>query len=390
MATVRVILKDHHKKQDGTYPVCIRVTEGNKSRYIYIGFSVKPDQFKEGQGDWVRRHPDALYINSIIEDRRAKLVDKITRTRLDGKKIDLDFLVSEREKQGPTLMDIMNQISENLREAGEIGQANRQLSIYRQVKDCLGKNPYLADITLADVHSIVNHFRKTNNKNTTARKLRYLRTAFREAKKAFQLGDNPFEMVSVGKEPIQRVPLSREQIDEIEKLHLAGTLDVARDLFLFSFYAQGMRFEKCITMKREQISETHIKYQMNKGLHWRQIQIHPKLQRIISKYMSGSSPYLFPVLKKEVRTKEELHYAKDEANVIVNTCLKRVAILIGVPEKKFSFHITKHSYAQMIKKAGVDPWIVKDSLGHTNFNTTEAYLKSLDDDHINAAVTGLY
>ncbi|SFW15462.1 hypothetical protein [Chitinophaga sancti] len=27
-----------------------------------------------------------------------------------------------------------------------------------------------------------------------------------------------------------------------------------------------------------------------------------------------------------------------------------------------------------------DPWIIKDSLGHTNFNTTKAYLKSLSNE----------
>jgi len=389
MATVKVILKDHHKKKDGTYPVCIRITQGNKSRYIYAGYSVKPDQFKEGQSDWIRRHPDALFINSTIEDIRAKILDKITRLRLDGKEIDINFLASDKEKEGPTLKEILYSISENFREGGEITQANRQMSIFRQVQECLGNNPYLADLTISDAQKIANYFKKINKVNTAARKLGYLRTAFDHAKRQYILGDNPFKAISIRQEPVDRCPLSKQQLEEIERLHLTGFIDVARDLFLFSYYSQGMRFEKCITLKRDQITATHVKYRMNKGLHIRELEVHPKMKRIIDKYYNRDSPYLFPVLKKEVKTKEELHYAKEEANVMVNTALKRIALLAGI-DQKVSFHIAKHAYAQMVKRAGVDPWIVKDSLGHTTFRTTEAYLKSLDDDQINKAVTGLY
>lgn len=394
MSSVSVIQKKHRKKNDGTFPICIRITEGAKTRYKYIGYSVKQEQFKEGLSDWVKKHPDALYINSIIEDERSKIQEKITRLRLDGKSFDFDFILSDSPAAGHTLFEILDIIANSHLENQDLAAGYRHTSLKNQIKDCLGGDIVLNDLKIDHVKRIIQHFttKEGNNRNTVSRKLRYLRGAFREAKLKWSpdiSGENPFEMLRIKSEPINRVKLNPEQIKAIEDLPLVGFIDVARDAFLFSFYAQGMRFGSVITLTKDQITKEGIKYRMSKGLHFRTIEIHPKLQRIINKYYDTDSQYLFPILKSKPKDKAQLKHATDSANTMVNTSLKRIAILIGLQEE-LSFHITKHSYAQMLKRNGVDPWIIKDSLGHVKFSTTDMYLNSLDDEQINKAVTGLY
>lgn len=392
MATVKVILKMHRRKDDGTYPICIRVSEGGKSRYKYIGFSVKDEQFKEGISDWVKRHPDALYINSLIEDERSRIMEKITRLRIDNLPFDFDYLLSDVPAQGHTLSEILDIFANRYNESGALTLYYRMISLKSQMRELFGGDILLNSIGHEQVRKIDSYFRneRKNTANTVVRKIKHLRSVFREAQRLWpEIARNPFEYFHPKSTPVNRTKLTPEQIQAIEELSLIGVMDLYRDAFLFSYYTQGMRFGSVILIKREQISGGILKYQMTKGLHFRELEIHPKLQRIIDKYAYWGGPYLLPVLKKEVASKPQLHMAKNEANTIANACLKRIAILAGINER-LTFHVAKHSYAQMVKRAGVDPWIVKDSLGHTNFATTEAYLKSLDNDQINRAITGLY
>lgn len=76
MAIVKVQLKKHRRRDDGTFPVVIYVYE-KKPQYIYTGFTVKEDQFKEGQSGWIRKHPDAAIWNAKIEDRRQEVSNSI-------------------------------------------------------------------------------------------------------------------------------------------------------------------------------------------------------------------------------------------------------------------------------------------------------------------------
>ncbi|CAL1518146.1 tyrosine-type recombinase/integrase [Chitinophaga sp. MM2321] len=392
MATVKVILKTHRKKDDGTFPLCIRISNEGKSRYKYIGFSVKTEQFKEGISDWIRRHPDALYINSIAEDERSKIMEKITRLRLDNRPFDFDFLLSDVPANGHTFSEILDKIANRYSADSALTLYSRMLSLKEQLRESFNGDVILNSITIEDVRKIDSFFRneKKNTPNTVARKIRHLRSAFREAQRMWpEIGHNPFEMFRAKTTPVGRIKLLPEQITLMEELKLVGVMDLYRDAFLFSYYAQGMRFGSVVQLQRDQIENNILKYRMTKGLHFRELEIHPKLQRIIDKYKTGTGPYLFPVLKELCKTKVQIHYATNEANTVANTCLKRIAILIGITDK-LTFHVAKHSFAQMIKRAKVDPWVIKDSLGHTNFSTTEAYLNSLDDDEINKAVTGLY
>ncbi|PSL44154.1 phage integrase family protein [Chitinophaga niastensis] len=55
-----------------------------------------------------------------------------------------------------------------------------------------------------------------------------------------------------------------------------------------------------------------------------------------------------------------------------------------------TFHTSRHTFAQLMKKAKIDGFIIQGSLGHDSFQTTDGYLEDLDDDEINEAVTPVY
>ncbi len=68
--------------------------------------------------------------------------------------------------------------------------------------------------------------------------------------------------------------------------------------------------------------------------------------------------------------------------------MQKIGIMIGV--EKLTTHVARHSYAQLLKSARIDPWTAKESLGHSKVTTTEGYMSDLGNEEISKAVTGLY
>lgn len=263
-----------------------------------------------------------------------------------------------------------------------------------QVTECLGKDKPLNDIGLNDVEKIVDCFKNVhkNKPNTVNRKLRFLSTAYTTAQKTWPKEINPvnpFKLVTVKREKTRKLKLNIDQLTRLENMELSGMLDLAREMYLFAVYSQGMRFANVATLKRDTIDPAYLDYRMNKSRDLRSIKIHPKLARIIEKYWHSGGAYLFPLLKKECTTKKELYYAIDEANYNINFYLKRIGELLGITGP-MTFHTSRHTFAQLLKKSGVNPSIIQESLGHENYATTETYLADLDDDEINDAVTPVF
>ena len=55
----------------------------------------------------------------------------------------------------------------------------------------------------------------------------------------------------------------------------------------------------------------------------------------------------------------------------------------------YTFHVARHSYATVLKRAGVSTAIISESLGHSSENITQAYLDSFDNEQINEAMKNL-
>lgn len=188
--------------------------------------------------------------------------------------------------------------------------------------------------------------------------------------------------------PVKREKLTAADIQALELVQLTGFADIARDMYLFSFYTHGMRFENVATFKRQYIRGNYIHYTMNKGEDNREIFIHPKLRAIIDKYIHAQTLYLFPVVKKlhNEWTKKEIIGA---ANTLVNNFIINAAQRAGI-ETHVHFHQARHTFAYLSKKKMVSPNVIQDALGHSKSSTTERYLKSLDDDTINDALKSVY
>lgn len=382
MASIKVVLKENQPKKDGTVPVLIRVIAGRKAKYFSTGYSVRENQFRSGSENWIVRHPDCILMNRAIETKRSKYAEAVFLADIEGRKLDVENL---GKKNRGTFFTAIKMRMNNLEANNQVASYNRLRAKLNILKVAWGKDVLLCDLNKLWIDKYIN-FRIKNCKISTIKKdltdfSGVLNSIEFEGKDWFKLAQKKLKA-----DPVNREKLTLEEIKSIEQVKLYGLNDVARDMFLFSFYCHGMRFQN-VAMFDGKVSNGLIRYRMNKGKKVREIEVHPKLQNIINKY--SGKPYMFGIVKELIKDNWQKKALIDSASSLINLRLKRVAVICGI-EKNVHFHIARHSFSYLTLQRGVSMEIIKDALGHSSFSVTQVYLKSLSDEKINEAVKGLY
>lgn len=387
MASVKLVLKSNQPKKDGTIPILIRVTIKRRVKYFSTCYSVKEHQFKEGADNWVSRHPDSVLINAALEVKRATYAENIYKADIAGTDIDVDSLGTRKKKSG-TFFTAMKIRLNMLEERNQAAMYEKLWAKFKILREVWNKDVFLVDINKTRVDQYITaRIKKGIHVNTIKKELSYFSSVLKAVE---HQGPDYFNRAQANLVHVKakKEKLSAAEVKEIETKPMFGLTAVARDMWLFAFYTHGMRFENVATFKESAIKNGYIRYKMNKGKDTREIEISPKLQIIIDRY-KGNKPYLFPVVKKEVNSVWDKKSIIGSANTLINTHLKRVAVICGI-EKNLTTHISRHTFAFLTLKRNVSHGIIKDALGHSSIKTTEMYLQSFSDDDINEAVKGLY
>ena len=247
------------------------------------------------------------------------------------------------------------------------------------------------DITVDWLQTYSRIRRQTVSVSTVAVDFRNLRTVFNQAieknpslSAVYPFGRGKFQ-IPVGAS--KNVGLSKEDLLKIKDFNSDNYyLQMARDYFMFSYYANGMNLKDIIKLKKGQKeyirskTEHTSKFEKRLDINYNQTQ-----EEIISRH-KGSGKYLFNVLDDE--DNPEMIFKKTDLKASsVAAQLKNLAKALGLPPE-FSFQWARHSYATNMEKAGINLKAVSESLGHTSVRTTESYLKSIsneDRDAINIA-----
>lgn len=405
MATVKPLLYTKYQSKDKTYPVIVRVREGKQTRDIPTGWKITSKYWKGttvGSG-----HPDAVYINSKIAEIESQAKAYIADCKLKNRPIKLDligqqrasysfnaFLLHRAKQYAAAEMFVMEakvrRFDREFRVCFTPGLTFDDLDEDTRLKRPLrGNETYFDDIN-QDLLRVYETFliNQGNGNNTRHKKFEFLGKFYTEAVNDGKAQEpNPFKLYKIASKPVRKEKLTEEELKAIETLQLKpGPVNDARNLFLFSYYCKGSRFENCITAKRSDVVNDRVMFKTNKGNKYISVKIHSRLQAIIDAY---EGDFLFPFVKAMPAGKKEYKKMIDSLNVIVNRNLKIVAQLAGI-SKLLTFHIARHTFAFHLKKKTDSIHVISDSLGHSRSQTTEIYLQSLDDEYLDKELDKLY
>lgn len=235
------------------------------------------------------------------------------------------------------------------------------------------------------------HWLKTRGvcRNTSSFYMRILRAAYNRATldRAFPAAEgDPFRHVYTGVDKTAKRAISLTVIRKIKRLDLSDSphLNLARDLFLFSFYTRGMSFIDMAYLKKTDVRDGTLLYFRKKTGQPLRIRWEGCMQEIVDKYKNPQSPFLLPILTAD--------HASDKSGQTDATRLRRMYVnaLHKVNENlkmisdrlhldtPLSTYVARHSWASIAQRKQIPISIISASMGHHNETTTRIYLDSID------------
>ena len=183
----------------------------------------------------------------------------------------LEFSWSKEQKKQTLHTDEMKgwewvkQEVERVRELGRYKTASNYLTAARSWMRFLGREDWLFSEMTADKVTAYQRWLSEQDicLNTISAYMRALRVMHH---RMMGTDDNPFAQVFTGRAKTRKRSLSPDDIQQLHALELphGSQLALARDIFLFSFYAMGMPFVDIAYLKKQQLRDGYIHYARHK------------------------------------------------------------------------------------------------------------------------------
>jgi site-specific recombinase XerD len=226
--------------------------------------------------------------------------------------------------------------------------------------------------------------------NTISCYMRSLRAAYNDAVRERIIEPklkDPFADVFTGNAQTPKRAIQKESFKKIDALRLRKgdrRLLLTRDLFMFSFFAQGMAYIDMVSLKKENIRDGYICYKRQKTNQPIKIELLPCMERIIDCYKerTQNSAYVFPVL---MGSNSALLWRQYQSGLsLYNRALKRISLLSGLKTLLTSY-VARHSWATIACTEGIPLSVISRGMGHESERTTEIYISRVDYSDVNRA-----
>lgn len=227
--------------------------------------------------------------------------------------------------------------------------------------------------------------RRNVARNTVSFYMRILRSVYNKAVKEGLVSQAyPFSDVYTGVDRTRKRAVDEDVLLRLTRLDLGGSraLELARDMFLFSYGARGMSFVDMVFLRHSDICGDIMFYVRRKTGQRLCVRIEPCVRHIIGKYRSDVSPYVFPVIKSSYE--DEAYRQYQTALGYYNRKLKRLGRMLGL-ETPLSSYVARHTWATAARDRNIPIAVISSGMGHTSEKTTRIYLASLDNSIIDTA-----
>ena len=164
------------------------------------------------------------------------------------------------------------------------------------------------------------------------------------------------------------------------------------DMFMFSFYACGLRLIDMMTLrwvdidfKKQVIRKVQVKTRNRNVIPIREAAI-----EILNRWKGRYKVFVFGLLsdKFNLNSDEELRKRRNSVTATINTSLKRQSKFANF-DKEITFHWARHTWAVLALEKGVEISKISRLLGHTSTAVTEKVYAEFLPDTLGEVVDGL-
>lgn len=405
--SLRIICKKNSLK-NGLYPIYLRVTINRRSKFYSTPFTCNLTEWDEKQGEFKSKFTNAFVFNKTLRKMKDYASDIISILEMEYESYNLvlfDKYYSRKTNEGITFVQFFLKEIEALK-------SNSQVSYARSMEDTLvALRKFEKKLDAYKFENIDYQF-LTNFENSLRKKgandggigvyMRNIRRIYNTAinYKLVQQQYYPFRDFKLSKYKKRNVrkALSESEFKKLldfdnEKIPSSKN---ARYAYIFSYYARGMNFTDMAELKWSDLENNYFNYHRNKTDALLKIKLPnlPIINEILEfykMYRPFDTPYIFPILKKNLKDYEDSELRARKHNVIsfYNKQLKKIMESCNI-EKNISFYTARHTFATSALRNNVNINIIKQSLGHKRLSTTESYLDDFHDSEVDNVINNIF
>ena len=213
------------------------------------------------------------------------------------------------------------------------------------------------------------------SRNTTSFYMRSLRGVYNKAvEEEGIISKDIFKHVYTGIDKTIKRAISMKEIKKIKELDLSNdaSLNLTKNLFLFSFYTRGMSFIDMAYLKKKNLINGTLTYRRRKTGQQLTIQWEKAMQQIIETHLNKTQ-YLLPIILQEDGTEWKQY---KNALMLTNRKLKKIGKMAGI-SLPLSMYVSRHSWATIARDMNIPLSVISEGLGHDNDTNTQIYLTSI-------------
>lgn len=213
--------------------------------------------------------------------------------------------------------------------------------------------------------------------NTTSYYMRKLRAIYNQAvDREFTPQRKPFKQVYTGIAKTKKRAVTLETIRALRDMDLRHDplSELARDMFLFSFYTRGMALVDMSYLKKRNLQNGILSYRRRKTKQQLVIGWEPKMEEIVKRHEITESEFLLPLIKPNGKDHRKQYI---NASHLINRRLKQLGERLNLPEP-LTMYRARHAWATIARDNNIPISVISQGMGHDSEKTTRIYLASID------------
>ena len=403
ITSVKLMLNKSRILNNGSYPLVFQVIHNRRKKLLYTGYRMKEEVFDESEGKIMNglgstfTATEVVKMNRELRKMRNRIDTRIRQLERAGEEFTVEDILTQNAfgtgKPQFYLLRYINAQIERKQELKKVGMA----AAYKSTRSSLARFIGRPDVRMSEVDSAFvrryEDFLYSNGSsgNTVSYYLRNLRSLYNQAVADgyHPRGEYPFAKAQTRPAKTVKRALSRTDMQNLADLNLENEpeLEFTRDLYLFSFYAQGMAFVDIVLLRKSDICNGVLAYSRHKSKQLIRIAVTSQMQGLMDKYKTENE-YLFPIISGEYASGYKQYRL---ALGRINRHLKKIAVAADI-KVPLTTYTARHTWATLARDYGAPISVISAGLGHTSEEMTRVYLKDFDVsmlNQVNSIVTNL-
>ncbi len=392
------------RKADANGRYCVYIDYVLQSRHAKVSTEVwVEEKYWDGKKRQVSAsHPLSTKLNRQLEIQRREIDERIYdysqkhRLTLDAlRALAQGRTVPKGAKSTDDFVEYAKKVNEEEYKLGKIGVSVRDnalcgFNLFRQfLRQYHGEDSlYIKELNADLIREYIFWRQGRGNINATINKtltpiIKAARRATSEGLLGIGIADEiarlylPIKIEQGEEESTEVHYLTEQQLRQFSQLYNTVKYPRTRDyidMFLFSFYACGLRISDIITLEWKSVNfdKREIRKILYKGDKLHTLPLNDGAIAILRKWQGRHDRFVFGLLNDtfDLTDKEELKRMRLNKNRAIKTSLKTLGDKIGLPFN-LGMHIARHTFAVMALNKGIDVHKISRLMGHSSIMVTE-------------------